>query len=146
MPILCVFTRFQLNNKISFFIKNVHFSTSNITWVQNNLFYRIQRPLKPLFSYPTRFFIFFEKNRFCVFFAISILAITFFAHSGFLRILDMFFYGTWLTIGVNLSTIFFFSTKNPNFTRLFCFHHIGCTYTWIHVYIRRRFRDVGHAC
>ena len=107
MPILLCFYSLSAKNKISFFIKNMHFSASNFTWGQNNLFYRIQRPLKPLFSNPTRFFIFFEKYRFCVFFAISILAITFFAHSGFLRILDMLFNVTWCIIDVHFSTIFF---------------------------------------
>ena len=116
MPILLCFYSFSAKNKISFFIKNMHFSASNFTWGQNNLFYRIQRPLKPLFSHPTRFFIFFrKKNRFCVFFAISILAITFFTHSGFLRILDMLFNVTWCIIGVNFSTIFFISIKRSFF-------------------------------
>ena len=39
------------------------------------------------------------------------IAITFFAADGFLRILDMLFYITWSIIGVNFSTIYFFSTK-----------------------------------
>ena len=85
----------------------------NLILGQNNLFHRVQRPLKPLFSCPTRFLFLFEKNDMFKFFLFSIFAITFFAPRGFLRILDMLFYITWSIIGVNFSTIFFFSPNCP---------------------------------
>ena len=58
------------------------------------------------------------------FFQLKILisAITFFAASGFLRILDMLFSATCGSIGVNAACIYFFSTSEPNYTRLITNH------------------------
>ena len=42
------------------------------------------------------------------FYAATKIVMPFFAHSGFLRILDMLFCVTWCIIGVHFSTIFFF--------------------------------------
>ena len=87
-----------------------YFFSWNLILGQNNMFHRVQQPLKPLISCPTRFLFIFEKNDMFKFFSFSIFAITFFAPSGFLRILDMFFYVSSSIIGVNFINIYFFST------------------------------------